>query len=92
MRATTSGILLALLLVVWMVVGIHAQHRTIDAAVETYAEQIIELRQHIHQHPELGNREFGTMDLVSNHLRDLDFDEVAGDREKFRKTRMAAPT
>ncbi len=76
MRATTRGILLASLLAPWMVVGVHAQNRAIDDAVEKYAEQIIRLRQHIHQHPELGNREFETMELVSNHLRDLDFDEV----------------
>ena len=78
MRATTRGTLLASLLAPWMVVGVHAQIRAIDDAVEKYAEQIIGLRQHIHQHPELGNREFETMELVSNHLRDLDFDEVMG--------------
>ena len=76
MRATIRGTLLASLLIPWMVVSVYAQNRAIDDAVEKYAEQIIGLRQHIHQHPELGNREFETMELVSNHLRDLDFDEV----------------
>ena len=39
-------------------------------------DSIIRLREHIHQHPELGNREFRTAELVANHLRALGFDEV----------------
>ena len=54
MRATVRGTLLASLLIPLMVVGVHAQNRAIDDAVEKYAEQIIGLRQYIHQHPELG--------------------------------------
>lgn len=46
----------------------------LDAAVEGAAPEIIALRQQIHQHPELGNREFKTAALVSEHLEELGFD------------------
>jgi amidohydrolase len=54
----------------------HAQDPTVDAAVDRFAEQIIELRHHIHQYPELGNREFETAALIAGHLRALGFDEI----------------
>ena len=50
-----------------------------DAAVDQFADQIIDLRHQIHQYPELGNREFKTAALVADHLRALDFDEVMVD-------------
>ncbi len=53
-----------------------AQDPTVDAAVDRFASQIIELRHQIHQYPELGNREFETAALVAEHLRALGFDEV----------------
>ena len=53
-----------------------AQHPAVDAAVERVQDSIIRLREHIHQHPELGNREFETAALVADHLRALGFDEV----------------
>ncbi len=34
-------------------------------------KQVIEWRRDIHQHPELGNREFRTADLIARHLRSL---------------------
>jgi len=54
----------------------HGQDAAVDAAVDRFAEQIIELRHRIHQNPELGNREFQTAALVAEHLRSLGFDEV----------------
>jgi len=53
-----------------------AQHPDIDAAVERSAAGIVEIRHHLHQHPELGNREFETAGLVAEHLRALGFDEI----------------
>lgn len=41
----------------------------VEAAVARYADEIIRLRQQIHQNPELGNREFETAKLVAEHLR-----------------------
>jgi amidohydrolase len=55
---------------------LRAQDSAVDAAVERFQEQIIELRHRIHQYPELGNREFQTAALVAEHLRSLGFDEV----------------
>ena len=38
--------------------------------------QVIAWRRDLHQHPELGNREFRTAGIVADHLRALGFDEV----------------
>jgi amidohydrolase len=48
----------------------------IDAAAESVQAQVIAWRRDIHEHPELGNREFRTSALVIAHLRKLGFDEV----------------
>ena len=58
------------------VVGVQDQVRLVDAAVAQVQDTIIRLREHIHQHPELGNREFNTAALVADHLRALGFDDV----------------
>ncbi|MFC1639919.1 amidohydrolase [Gemmatimonadota bacterium] len=55
----------------------HAQQSSswTAAAIDRYAaeieEQVIVWRRDIHQHPELGNREFRTAALVAEHLRSL---------------------
>ncbi len=48
----------------------------IDAAARSVEAQVIAWRRDIHEHPELGNREFRTGKLVAEHLRKLGFDEV----------------
>ena len=48
----------------------------IDAAAKSVESQVIAWRRDIHQHPELGNREFRTGKLVAEHLRKLGLDEV----------------
>lgn len=53
-----------------------AQYREIDAAVDRMLPEITEIRHHLHQHPELGNREFETARLVAEYLRELGFDQV----------------
>ena len=53
-----------------------AQNARVDAVLATVQDTIIRLREHIHQNPELGNREFNTAAVVADHLRALDFDEV----------------
>jgi len=50
--------------------------QTVDEAIAGVTDQVIEWRHHIHQHPELSNREFETAKMVATHLRDLGFDEV----------------
>ncbi len=44
---------------------------TIDARAAAVEQRVIDWRRDIHQHPELGNREFRTAGLVADHLRSL---------------------
>ena len=48
----------------------------IDAAAAAAESAVIQWRRDLHQHPELGNREFRTAGVVAEHLRALGFDEV----------------
>ena len=48
----------------------------IDAAAAAAEARVIAWRRDLHQHPELGNREFRTAALVAEHLRSLGFDQV----------------
>lgn len=48
----------------------------IDLAATAVEEQVIAWRRDLHQHPELGNREFRTAGIVADHLRALGLDEV----------------
>ncbi len=50
----------------------------VDAAVAQASEQIIKLRQQLHQNPELGNREFETGKLVAAHLKGLGLEVRTG--------------
>lgn len=51
-------------------------HTAIRAAADASQAAVIAWRRDIHQHPELGNREHRTADLVARTLRALGFDEV----------------
>ena len=48
----------------------------IDAAAAAVESAVIQWRRDLHEHPELGNREFRTAGVVAEHLRALGFDEV----------------
>ena len=50
----------------------------VDAAVAQASEQIIKLRQQLHQNPELGNREFETGTLIVAHLKGLGLEVRTG--------------
>ena len=43
----------------------------INAATQKVLPQVIEWRRHLHQYPELGNREFKTAEYIEKHLRRL---------------------
>jgi amidohydrolase len=43
----------------------------VDARAEAVTDKVVAWRRDIHQHPELGNREFRTAALVADHLRSL---------------------
>jgi amidohydrolase len=49
---------------------------TLDSALKALEPQLLAWRRDLHQHPELGNREFRTAGIVAEHLRKLGLDEV----------------
>lgn len=55
-----------------------SQDPGIDRAVARLTPAITEIRHHIHQNPELGNREFETARLVADHLRALGLEVDTG--------------
>jgi amidohydrolase len=48
----------------------------IEEAARAVEAQVIAWRRDIHQHPELGNREFRTANIVVEHLRRLGLDDI----------------
>ena len=48
----------------------------IDAGAAAIEAKVIAWRRDLHEHPELGNREFRTAGIVAAHLKSLGFDEV----------------
>ncbi len=50
----------------------------IEARIAALETQVVAWRRDIHQHPELGNREFRTAELVATHLRRLGLEVQAG--------------
>jgi amidohydrolase len=62
--------------------GYNASAQTIQQQIDQKAKAIlpklIEWRRHIHQNPELGNREFKTMEYIANHLKSLGLEVKTG--------------
>ena len=52
--------------------------REIDAAASKLMPKVIEWRRHLHQYPELGNREVKTAKYVEDHLRRLGIEVRTG--------------
>ncbi|MEO5681787.1 MAG: amidohydrolase [Chitinophagaceae bacterium] len=50
----------------------------IDQKSKTELSKVIEWRRWLHQHPELGNREFKTAELIAKHLRSLGLEVKTG--------------
>jgi amidohydrolase len=46
----------------------------LEAIIASLEDKVIAWRRDIHEHPELGNREFRTAELIANHLRSLGID------------------
>ena len=53
-----------------------AVYDSIDAAAGAVSAQVIAWRQHLHQNPELSNREVNTAALITTQLQSLGLDEV----------------
>lgn len=58
--------------------SLHAQQldTRVAGAVDRALPALVEIRHHLHQHPELGNREVETANLLASRLRGLGLDEV----------------
>ncbi|MGQ0542171.1 MAG: amidohydrolase [Blastocatellia bacterium] len=52
--------------------------REIDAATTKIMPKVVEWRRHVHQYPELGNREIKTAKFVEDHLRKLGMEVRTG--------------
>jgi amidohydrolase len=52
--------------------------KEINAAADKILPKVIEWRRHLHQYPELSNREFRTAKYVENHLRSLGIEVRTG--------------
>jgi amidohydrolase len=50
----------------------------IDQKAKALLPKVIEWRRHLHQNPELGNREFKTMEYIATHLRSLGLEVKTG--------------
>jgi amidohydrolase len=50
----------------------------IDQKAKALLPKVIEWRRHLHQNPELGNREFKTMAYIANHLKSLGLEVTTG--------------
>lgn len=62
---------LLLLLAVSQIASAQTIQQLIDAKSKAILPKVIEWRRNIHQNPELGNREFKTMELIATHLKKL---------------------
>ncbi|NYJ75890.1 amidohydrolase [Allobranchiibius huperziae] len=51
----------------------------LDRGVDQVADDVVRWRHHVHEHPELSNREVKTAGFIADHLRSLDLDEVRTD-------------
>src|SRR5690606_20369331 len=55
-----------------------AQRAEVAAAAAALQDKVVAWRRDIHQHPELGNREFRTAGVVADHLRSLGLEPRTG--------------
>jgi amidohydrolase len=55
-----------------------AREPSVDAQVAAVGPKVVAWRRDIHEHPELGNREFRTAALVARHLQSLGFEVRTG--------------
>src|SRR5690606_33275666 len=66
------------LIVLLMFVSAPAFAADVDALAAAVDAKVVEWRRDIHAHPELGNREFRTAELVAEHLRALGLEVETG--------------
>ena len=79
------SLLVILLSSFFLIEGVQAQERNsfdwekyIDEQTDQIFDKVVEWRRHIHQNPELGNREFETAAKIEAHLRSLGMEVKTG--------------
>ena len=71
--------LFSLLVTFLLINSSFAQTNTaLEQQIKSVYPKLIEWRRHIHQNPELGNREFKTAELIANHLKSLGIEVKTG--------------
>ncbi|TCK16402.1 amidohydrolase [Marinobacterium mangrovicola] len=75
-RALLTSALSSTFLVAQSQAAVDAIH--VDTLIRNVMPQVIDWRRDIHQHPELGNREFRTAEKVANHLKGLGIEVETG--------------
>jgi amidohydrolase len=80
MRATTVGgiVSMAMLLLSPMVTASQSLSTEIDKLIAAVEPQLIQWRRHLHQHPELSNREIETARYVAEQLRSFGLEPQTG--------------
>jgi len=76
-----NKLILAILPLCLMTLSIKAQtalQTQIDNKAKALSAKLVEWRRHIHQNPELGNREFKTMEYIAAHLKSLGLEVTTG--------------
>ena len=76
-----NKLILAILPLCLMTLSIKAQtalQTQIDNKAKALSAKLVEWRRHIHQNPELGNREFKTMEYIASHLKSLGLEVTTG--------------
>lgn len=58
--------------------AVASHHSTVDEMANNIEGKVIEWRHHLHQYPELSNREFKTAAYVEKHLRSLGLEVQTG--------------
>lgn len=58
--------------------GFHVHATDTDKQLAKAEDKVIEWRRHLHQHPELGNREFETAKYITSHLKSLGIEVETG--------------
>jgi amidohydrolase len=78
MKNKLIGAILPLCLMVLSLKGQTTLQNQIDNKAKAISAKLIEWRRHIHQNPELGNREFKTMEYIAAHLKSLGLEVTTG--------------
>ena len=53
-------------------------NRSLEPLIDKVEEKVIAWRRHLHQHPELSNREFKTAEMIAKHLKSLGLEVETG--------------